>query len=76
MGRSVRGEGRSEGSSHVGLVLLQDHVAGELRLRDGGEPADDDQEGLQAGQTQLLAVVSGCHERHAHQVAQVENQEV
>lgn len=48
----------------------------ELGLRDGGEPFDDHQQGLKTGQSQLVTVICSCHERHADQVTEMEDQEV
>lgn len=70
---------RTESSSfvaHIGLVLLQDDVSGELRLRNVRETSDNDQQGLQARQPQRVTVVRRRHEGHADQVTQVEDQEV
>ena len=67
---------RVSDGSYIGLVLLQDAVSGKLGLRHAGELADDEQEGLQASQPELLTVVCGRHEGHADQVCQVQHQEV
>lgn len=49
---------------HVSLVLLQDHMTGELRLGDAREAPDDHQQSLETCEPQLVTVVCRRHERH------------
>lgn len=60
--------------THIGLVLFQDNVAWELRLRYRRKLFNDVLQGLQAGHPQLVTVVCGRHEGHADEVRQMEHQ--
>ena len=72
----VSSKGGSQGSPDLGLVLLQDHVTGELGLRGGGELVDDHLHGQQPLAPQLVSDGGGGHEAHPDQLREVQHQEV
>ena len=58
--RRVRGKGRSQRGSNLGLVLLQEQVAAEVRVRSGGKQLDHvlRRGREERGRTEAVAV---CH---------------
>lgn len=62
--------------THIGLVLFQDDMPGELRLWYRCKLFNNVLQSLQASHSQLVTVVCGCHEGHANEVRQMKHQQI
>lgn len=62
--------------THIGLVLFQDDMPGELGLWYRRKLFDNVLQSLKASHPQLVTVVCGCHEGHADKVRQMQHQQI
>lgn len=62
--------------THLSLKLFQQQMPGKLGFRDFREFIDDLLQRFQAFQSQRIAVARRGHERHTHQIRQVQNKKV
>jgi len=76
VGRRVGAEGRPQRRAHLGLVLFQDRVSGELGLLLVSEAVDEQPQQVQALEAQRVAVGRGRNEGQPDQVGQVQHQVV
>lgn len=62
--------------THIGLVLFQDDMPGELGLWNRRKLFNNVLQSLKASHPQLVTVVCGCHEGHADKVRQMQHQQI